>query len=345
MTETTDTLAADAAPNSGKIRASWIGWAVVGIVVAVLAMVFPDDARHAVVFTVENLLYMAPILAVSVLITAGVHATGLSSVIGRAFRRNMGMAILIASVVGALTPICGVGVLPIIAGFLSAGVPLAPIMAFWLSSPITSPTMFAITLGTLGMSFAVGKTVLAFALGLFGGAVCWAVARTGLFDNTLKTEKLPTCCGSDALVWAFWREPARRTSFYTQGKDAALLILKWLTIAFAIESVIRTHLPPEMVANLVGTDSVFAVELGVLVGAPIYLDGYASLPLVRGLVELGMTPGAAMAFMISGGAISLYASVAVFALVRLPVFAAYIGCAVVGAWAAGHLYGWAVGVF
>ena len=60
--------------------------------------------------------------------------------------------------------------------------------------------------------------------------------------------------------------------------------------------------------------------------------------MVRGLIDLGMGQGAAMALLVSGGITSLYASIAVFALVRLPVFLWYLGLAVVGALAAGFAW-------
>jgi uncharacterized membrane protein YraQ (UPF0718 family) len=48
-----------------------------------------------------------------------------------------------------------------------------------------------------------------------------------------------------------------------------------------------------------------------------------------------MNPGAAMAFVIAGGVSSIPAAVAVWALVKPRVFAAYIGFALIGAFAAG----------
>ncbi|HCI47951.1 MAG TPA: permease, partial [Rhodospirillaceae bacterium] len=47
-----------------------------------------------------------------------------------------------------------------------------------------------------------------------------------------------------------------------------------------------------------------------------YLNGYAALPLVGGLVEQGMAPGAALAFLVAGGVSSLPAAIAVWALVK-----------------------------
>jgi uncharacterized membrane protein YraQ (UPF0718 family) len=285
-------------------------------------------------FVLKNLLYMAPVILFAVVLSASIRASGADTLLARAFKGNMAKMIFLASLFGAITPICGVGVLPIIAGLLSAGVPLAPIMAFWLSSPITDPPMLAITAGTLGIDFAVAKTSVAVAAGLIGGFATETLLRRGFFDRPLRGQALSgdkdePACEPLGVSWRFWTEPGRRELFLLDARQSGLLILKWLTIAFALESLVRGYLPPELIASHVGADSGWAIPLAVTVGIPIYLDGYAALPLVRGLMDLGMTPGAAMAFLVAGGITSLYASVAVFALVRIPVFVCYLALAVI----------------
>jgi hypothetical protein len=61
--------------------------------------------------------------------------------------------------------------------------------------------------------------------------------------------------------------------------------------------------------------------------------------LVAGLLLQGMAPGAGMAFLLAGGVTSIPAAIAVYALARPPVFAAYLGFAFVGTLTAGLLYG------
>jgi uncharacterized membrane protein YraQ (UPF0718 family) len=75
------------------------------------------------------------------------------------------------------------------------------------------------------------------------------------------------------------------------------------------------------------------------VGLFAYLNGYAALPLVGGLIDQGMTAGAAMAFLVAGGVTSLPAAIAVYALARPRVFAAYLGFALIGSIASGFAYG------
>ena len=51
-----------------------------------------------------------------------------------------------------------------------------------------------------------------------------------------------------------------------------------------------------------------------------YLNGYAVIPLVAGMIEKGMVPGTAMAFIVTGGVTSIPAAMGVHALVRRNVF-------------------------
>ena len=73
-------------------------------------------------------------------------------------------------------------------------------------------------------------------------------------------------------------------------------------------------------------------------GVPAYLNGYAALPLVGGLIGQGMAPGAGMAFLIAGGVTSIPAAMAVWALARPPVFGLYIALSLTGAFAVGLLF-------
>jgi hypothetical protein len=98
------------------------------------------------------------------------------------------------------------------------------------------------------------------------------------------------------------------------------------------------YVPGEWIVQFLGGGGLTGTALAALVGIPAYLNGYAALPLISGLVDAGMDPGAAMAFLIAGGVSSIPAAIAVFALVRLPVFAAYLLLAFIGAVISGLLF-------
>lgn len=116
------------------------------------------------------------------------------------------------------------------------------------------------------------------------------------------------------------------------------LVVLCLTLAFAAEFLLRDLLPPHLLATYVGEDSIYAIPLAVMVGAPMYLDGYAALPLVRGLLDLGMSPGAAMAFLVSGSAVSIWGILAVLPVLRVPTVALFATLAVLGSLAIGYAF-------
>ena len=99
------------------------------------------------------------------------------------------------------------------------------------------------------------------------------------------------------------------------------------------------YMPAETIARVLGGDGVMPIVLSALVGAPAYLNSYAAPPLVAGLMEQGMSPGAAMAFVVAGGVSSIPAMTAVFALVRRQVLAAYVALGFIGAVLSGIGYG------
>jgi hypothetical protein len=306
-------------------------------------MLDPGDLAQAVAFSGTSLLRISPVIAVGVLLTAYILASGATEVISRAFSGHPLRMILLAATIGAVTPVCGLTVLPLVAGLMGAGVPLAPIMAFWLASPVTDPGMLAVTAGTLGVEFAVGKTLSAFAIGLAGGTLVALLVRAGGLSAPMRPQaRLPVSCKTaceGGMELRVWREPRRMRHLARTALATARLMVLWLGLAFLGEYLIRAALPVEPVVALVGEGSPFAIPLAALVGAPIYLDGYAALPLVRGLIDAGMAPGAAMTFLVAGGVVSVHGAVPVFFMLRLPVLLLYLVLAVTGAMGVGWAFG------
>jgi uncharacterized membrane protein YraQ (UPF0718 family) len=229
-------------------------------------------------------------------------------------------------------------VIPLIAALLAMGVPLSAVMAFWLASPLMDPAMFAITAGGLGFDFAVAKTVAAVALGLAGGLTVKLMATTPVFADPLRTQpKVGGCCKAKkaTLNWRFWQEADRRRTFAEAGWSNFVFLGKWLLLAYLFQALLIAYVPAELVARVIGGDGIGPIFLAAIVGAPAYLNGYAAVPLLEGLLTQGMNPGAAMAFVIAGGVSSIPAAIAVWALVKTRVFAAYLGFAFVGAMVAG----------
>ncbi|MDJ1009048.1 MAG: permease [Paracoccaceae bacterium] len=286
-----------------------------------------------------------PFIAFAVAAVAYLKATGAEAVVAKAFQGSQPRMILLAALAGGLAPFCSCEVIPFIAALLALGAPLSAVMAFWLSSPLMDPAQFAIVAGTLGAPFAIGKTIAAVFMGLVGGTAVALLSRSAVFADPLRERPAAKGCGcgpspfDGTPVWAFWSDADRRASFRATAIENALFLLKWLSLAYLIEAMMVRWVPAELVASVLGGEGPGPVILGALVGAPAYLNGYAAVPLVDALLQQGMSQGAAMSFMLAGGASSIPAALAVWALVKPRVFGAYLGIAVVGSIAAGLAWG------
>ncbi|NNL17506.1 MAG: permease, partial [Boseongicola sp.] len=316
-------------------------WMFVLALPIVIAIFDPSQALETVRFAFTAMGQTGIFIGFAVLAIGYLKATGAEALLAKTFEGREVRMIVMAALLGGLSPFCSCEVIPFIAALLAVGAPLSAVMAFWLSSPLMDPAMFFITAGTLGSSFAVAKTVSAVALGLLGGATVYLFAKSPVFVDPLRPKQQSGGCGcgpspfSGEVNWAFWNQRERRSIFSETVVVNALFLGKWLFLAYMLEALMLRYVPSEWIAGFLGGDGAWPVVMGAIVGAPAYLNGYAAVPLVDALLAQGMAQGAAMSFVVAGGVSCIPAAVAVWALVKPRVFFAYLGIALVGAVLAG----------
>ena len=317
--------------------------AVACLVLATL--LYPEVARDTFLAVVSGFVSIASFVIPGILISAWVNASGAGSHLARVFEGSLLVSVLLASAAGSVTPVCGAALIPLLVGLLLAGVPFAPIMAFWLSSPITDPTMFAATSATLGFKFALGKTIAAFGIGFLGGIATgsisrdWVTAPLRIGGETRGLEICGQCKTARRFVANPLIDALRRKELTQEVLATTRLIAICLVPAFAAEHLLDRLLQPESLTQFIGVNRWWSVPVAVLVGAPSYFDGYSALPLIRGLIDHGMSQAAAMAFLVSGGIMSIWGAIAVFPVLKIKPFLLFMALATLGSLASGWLFG------
>ncbi|MGI9478834.1 MAG: permease, partial [Hyphomicrobiaceae bacterium] len=163
---------------------------LLAILVILLGVAAVDSAQvpKSIAFVAGAVLNILPFFLISIGLAAYASATGADNLIGKAFQGRTAVAIVGASLMGALSPFCSCGVIPIIVALLAMGVPLAPVLAFCIASPLMDPAMFALTAGILGFEFAAAKTVIAIGMGLFAGFGTMAMVGAGYLTNPMRDD-------------------------------------------------------------------------------------------------------------------------------------------------------------
>ncbi len=311
-------------------------WAFCAGLLFTVLLVDPAQFQDVFTFAVEALISTLPYILFAILMIAYLKATGAEVMVADAFKGNEVKMIIMAALFGGLMPFCSCEVIPFVAALLALNAPLSAIMAFWLSSPLIDPPTLLITAAALGWPFAIGKAIGAIFLGLLGGFTIYLLVRQGVFASPLRSyQSKSSCCSGPKMngkpYWSFWKNTDRRNHFYKEFSSNGIFLLKWLSLAYVLESLMVFYVPSNFIVTLVGGEGVVPIATAAIVGMPTYLNSYVAPPLLAGLMEQGMGTGAAMAFMVAGSISSIPAMMAVWSLVKKQVFAAYISIGFIGA--------------
>jgi uncharacterized membrane protein YraQ (UPF0718 family) len=130
---------------------------------------------------------------------------------------------------------------------------------------------------------------------------------------------------------------------FKTGKRLLLMFLGYAFIGYFINSLI----PAEWVAKIFGQGNMFSVPFAAVLGLPLYINTEASLPLVRALIDGGMSQGAAMAFLITGAGTSIGAITGALSIARWRIIGTVIATLLIGSTLLGYLYNFliATGIF
>jgi hypothetical protein len=264
-------------------------------------------------------------------------------------------AILVAVAAGLVSPLCSCGILPVVIALSAAGVPLPPVLALLITSPLMSPDAFLITVGQLGWTYALWKLAVATAAGLSAGFGALALVRKGVLDaSSFRVERMygeqgkarpgfeeivNAGCFSHAAGDGGVADRGSRFLFFLERfRDMALLVGKYLFAALLIQAAVTYYLPVNAVEPLLGRGSALSVLLATLVSVPLPLPQVAAPALVKGLLAAGMSPGAGMAMLVGGPVTSVPALSALLGVYDRKAFALYLGLGVLSAFAAGTLF-------
>jgi hypothetical protein len=162
-------------------------------------------------FILEAFLHVWPYLLITIPLAVAVQMSGAAKYINRAFAAQPIVAIFLATAVGAFSPFCSCGVIPVVATLLIGGVPLAPVMSFWIASPSMDPEVFFLSVATIGWNLAVWRLVTTLLLSLSAGFITHFMVQRGWLGTDILRSRKPTSIQSyRVLLQQGWQSLKRR---------------------------------------------------------------------------------------------------------------------------------------
>ena len=207
-----------------------------------------------------------------------------------------------AAFVGAPLPLCSCGVLPAAVGLRKDGASQGATVSFLIATPETGPDSVALSYALLGPVMAIVRPVAAIISAIVSGLLTVVLVR-GTPDSVPEPLQSAccgtTCCGEEVAISENKLWSSLRYGFVEILDDIAL----WLVAGLALAGVLTALVEPQSIASYgSGLGAMLAM---VVVGIPIYVCATASTPIAAGLIAVGVSPGAALVFLLVGPATNI----------------------------------------
>ena len=214
------------------------------------------------------------------------------------------VSILKGALIGAPLPLCSCGVIPTALAVRKAGASKGATSSFLVATPETGVDSISFSYAVLGPVFAIARPIAALTSAIIAGVLVNSFDKEDEVAEPVKAES--SCCHSEEKA-----QPETKPSLvkklisavqYGYGRmisDTA----KWLVIGLVAATIITAVVPQSFF--LQWGDGLLAMIVMVIVGLPMYICATASTPVAAGLLFAGISPGAALVFMLTGPATNI----------------------------------------
>ena len=219
----------------------------------------------------------------------------------RALGRDGLVGVFKAALLGIPLPLCSCSVIPVAASIRRQGASRGAFVSFLISTPETGVDSIAISYALLGPVLAIVRPVAAFVTAIIAGVL---VGRDGVESGELAAESPGDGCGTSCgcETPSADREGSKLVAAIRYGLGEMLADLSpWLVTGFALAGVAAALIPVGFVEAHIGAGPV-AMLLMLVVGLPMYVCATSSTPIAAALIARGLSPGAALVFLLAGPA-------------------------------------------
>ena len=212
-------------------------------------------------------------------------------------RRSLG-SVTNAALLGVPMPLCSCGVIPTGISFFRNGATKGATTSFLISTPQTGVDSILATYALLGLPFAIIRPLVAFLTGVIGGVLSnlsekqqWSQTKEPKAE--IKPDQYPDTT-KEKLFSMF------RYGFGELVED----IVKWLLVGLMLAALLSVLIPDDFFSRYIGNQWV-EMLIVLLASVPLYVCATGSIPLAAVLLMKGISPGAALVFLMAGPATNI----------------------------------------
>jgi len=236
-----------------------------------------------------------------------------------------------ASLLGIPIPLCSCGVLPAAASLKRQGANNGATMAFLISTPESGVDSIAITYALLDPIMTIARPVAAFVTAMAAGISENLFGRRG----DAPFQSVPDLsCTVDGCCDGLDCSPDEHQSHHSalEKIKAGLVyafgelwddIAVWFILGIVLAGVITVLIPIDVMTHYLG-GGLPAMLIMLVAGIPLYICATASTPIAAALILKGISPGAALVFLLVGPATNITSLTVLFEILGKRATALYL---------------------
>lgn len=275
------------------------------------------------------LVEMAPYLLLGFLFAGVLHAFVPKNLYRQYLGQNNLGSVLCAILFGVPLPLCSCGVIPTAVGMRKEGASKGATTAFLIATPQTGVDSILATYSVFGWGFALLRPFVAMITGFFGGIVTNAVADA---DATDESVAVPEEHHDASEHLTFWEKC--RVALDYGFSDMLMDIGQWLLMGIVLAGLITIFVPDDFFLSYQGS-GIINMLLVLVIACPMYVCATGSIPIAAALMLKGLSPGAALVFLMAGPATNMASMMVLGKTLGKKSLVAYLVSIVTGAIAFG----------
>jgi len=217
-------------------------------------------------------------------------------------------SVIKAAFFGVPLPLCSCGVLPAAASLKKQGANKGATSAFLISTPESGVDSIAITYALLDPIMTVVRPIAAFVTAMAAGFLENIIEQPQKVEEHKKDLSCPidNCCDGIDCDPREHRNHHSLMEKVTAGIKFGIVdvwgdIVIWFFAGLVIAGVITALIPDELMTKYLG-GGIHSMLIMLVVGVPLYICATASTPVAAALILKGVSPGAALVFLLAGPA-------------------------------------------
>jgi len=229
--------------------------------------------------------------------------------------RNLGegrvMPVIKASLLGIPIPLCSCGVLPAAASLRKQGASKGATTAFLISTPESGVDSIAVSWALLDPVMTVARPVVAFVTATIAGL---AESLLGEKERVAERE-VDNSCSVDGCCDGNGCDPVDHSNHHTFGEKVTTGmkyafgelwgdLAGWFAVGLLLAGAVTALVPEQLITSALG-GGLASMLIMLVVGVPLYICATASTPIAAALILKGVSPGAALVFLLVGPATNI----------------------------------------